>query len=234
MRSIQVLAIVACFSLVGWAQNSNSSQSDKGINKELNNATQIIQQMTGPNATAGVPSAILQDAKCIAVVPNMVQAGFIVGGRHGTGVATCRTSSNQWSPPAPFSISGGSFGAQIGGQSIDLIMMVMNNKGKQQLESGKFKLGAGASATAGPVGQASTSAGSKAAILTYSHSEGAYAGATVKGAELQQDNSATKELYGQHVAFSKILNGQVQMPSDAQVHDFVNTVENAQQTAQAR
>lgn len=204
------------------------------IDKELTHATQIVQQMTGPSSSAGIPSNVLKDAKCIAVVPNVIQAGFIVGGRHGTGVATCRTSNGQWSPPAPFSLSGASFGAQIGGQSIDLVMMVMNQKGMQALVSGHFKVGAEVSGAAGPVGrQASASGGWKADILSYSRTKGAYAGATVKGAELQKDTSATKALYGRNVSFSQILNGQVSMPSQNQAHRFVSVVRHAVNGAQS-
>lgn len=206
----------------------------KGIDKELTNATQIVQQMTGSGSNAGIPSDVLKNAQCVAVVPNVIQAGFIIGGRHGSGVATCRTSNGKWSPPAPFSLSGASFGAQIGGQSIDLVMMVMNHKGMQALVSGHFKVGGEVSGAAGPVGrQASASGGWKADILSYSRTKGAYAGATVKGAELQKDNSATKALYGHNVSFSKILNGQVSMPDQSQAHQFVSTVRLAVAGAQS-
>ena len=229
MKKKSILALTAttvvAFAVTASAQNNSNSSR---INHELNQATQTIQQMTSSTTTAGIPSDVLKNAKCVAVIPNLVQAGFIVGGRHGAGVATCRTSSGQWSPPAPFSLTGASFGAQIGGQSIDLVMMVMNNQGMQSLESGHFKLGAGVSAAAGPTGrQASASGGWNAAILTYSHSKGAYAGATVKGAELQQDNSATKALYGHNASFSNILNGQVQMPNEMPAQHFVSAVKTA-------
>ncbi|MGH9582877.1 MAG: lipid-binding SYLF domain-containing protein, partial [Bryobacteraceae bacterium] len=205
MFAFAATAIMA-FPVAALAKSSHNS----GINHELQQATHIIQSMTSSNTTAGIPSGVLKDAKCVAVIPNLVQGGFIVGGRHGSGVATCKESDGQWSPPAPFSLSGASFGAQIGGQSINLVMMVMNNQGMQSLVSGHFKLGAGVSAAAGPTGrQASASGGWNAAILTYSHTQGAYAGATVKGAEIQQDNGATKALYGHDATFGGILNGQV-------------------------
>ena len=210
------------------AQDNNNSNADQ----ELQKATQIIQNMTGSNAKGGIPPGVLKDAKCVAVIPNLVQAGFIVGGRHGAGVATCKTSDGSWSAPAPFSLSGASFGAQIGGQSINLIMMVMNKSGMQTLESGHFKVGAGVSAAAGPTGrQASASGGWKAAILTYSHTQGAYAGATVKGAEIQQDNGVTKALYGHEAKFSSILNGQVSMPNNTSAQQFVSAVKQATSNA---
>jgi len=233
MKALWIASLLTAFAIAALGQNnSQTNQSAAGIDNELTNAAQIVQQMTGPNANAGIPGDVLQNAKCIAVIPNLIQAGFVVGGRHGSGVATCRTSGNGWSSPAPFSLTGASFGAQIGGQSIDLIMMVMNQNGMQALESGHFKVGAEASAAAGPVGrQAAASGGWKAAILTYSRSKGAYAGATVKGAELQQDDSATKALYGSDVSFSKILGGQAPQVRTAQAHDFIMAVQNAEQSA---
>lgn len=228
MKYLGVLLVLALTSL-GWAADTQSS-----VNNELTNATQIIQEMTGPNVTAGVPESVLQNAKCIAVIPNMIQGGFVFGARHGAGVATCRLSGNQWSDPAPLQLTGVSFGAQIGGQSIDLIMMVMNDQGMQALQSGHFKLGAEVSGAAGPVGrQASASGGWKAAILTYSRTKGAYAGATLKGAELQQDDGATKAIYGSDVHFKQILNGNAPKPQVAQANTFVNTIEHAEQTAMA-
>ncbi len=228
MKKLMVAAVLVAFAATAWA-----SQKDSAVDQQLSRATQIVQQMTSPSAANGIPAAVVQDAQCVAVVPNMVKAGFIVGGEHGTGYATCRVRGNQWSPPAPFSLSGGSFGAQIGGGSVNLIMMVMNHQGKQALESGNVKVGVGASATAGPVGQAAA-APANVSILTYSHTNGAYAGATVKGTQLQQDASATKALYGRDVRFTQILNGQVPEPNVAQAQAFTNAVERARQTAQAR
>ncbi len=232
MKTLGVMIVLVALSCFGWAQSNNSD--DSGINAELSKATDIVHEMTGPNAKAGVPESVLQNAKCIAVVPDLIQAGFIVGGRHGNGVATCRTSGNQWTSPAPFSLTGASWGAQIGGQSIDLIMMVVNQKGMQALMSGHFKVGAEVSGAAGPVGrQASASGGWKAGILTYSRTKGVYAGVTLKGAELQQDDSATKALYSRDAKFSQILNGKVSMPTNTQAHDFIAAVERAEQTAMA-
>lgn len=231
MKTIALMFALTALGAVAWASSSN----DSSITNELTNATQIVQEMTGPNATAGIPSSVLKGAKCIAVVPNLIQAGFIVGGRHGSGVATCRTTDDQWTSPAPFKLTGASWGAQIGGQSIDLVMMVMNDQGMQALRNGHFKLGGEVSGAAGPVGrEAAASGGWKAGILTYSRTKGAYAGATIKGAELQQDDDATKALYGNDVKFSQILNGQAPKPQLSQAEDFLNAVEHAEQTAMAK
>ena len=155
----------------------------------------------------------------------------MVGGEHGSGLATCRTSSG-WSAPAPFDISGGSFGWQIGGQSTDLIMMAMNDQGMNQLMSGHFKVGAGADVAAGPVGRSgSANAGWKAAILTYARSKGAFAGVNVSGSAVTQNKKLTKELYGKDVPFGDILKGQVPPPATAQA--FLSAVNQAEQSASA-
>lgn len=202
------------------------------VDNELNESTQIMHELTGPQSTAGIPDAILKNAKCIAVIPKLLKGGFMVGAQHGAGVATCRTPDGRWSPPAPFDLSGASFGAQIGGEEMGYVMMIMNDQGMQALNSGHFKLGAGVNAAAGPVGRdADASAGVSAAILTYARAKGVYAGATLNGDELNQDHKATKELYGQEVPFNTILNGQVHMPDQGPARDFVRTINHAVEQA---
>ena len=202
------------------------------VDNELNESTTIIHELTGPESTAGIPDAVLKNAKCIAVIPKLLKGGFVVGAQHGAGVATCRTPRGRWSPPAPFDLSGASFGAQIGGEEMGYVMMIMNDQGMQALNSGHFKLGAGVNAAAGPVGRdADASAGVSAAILTYARAKGAYVGATLNGDELNQDHKATKELYGQEVAFNTILNGQVHMPAQGPAREFVHTINHAVERA---
>jgi lipid-binding SYLF domain-containing protein len=204
---------------------------DKADN-ELDQATQIIHELTSPEAKAGIPDVVLRNAKCVAVVPKMLKAGFVVGAQHGDGVATCKLSDGRWSPPAPFQLSGASFGAQIGGEEQGYVMMVMNDRGLQALESGHFKIGAGVDAAAGPVGrEASGSVAVNASILTYSRAKGAYIGATLQGAEFNQDHGKTKELYGNAVPFNSILNGGVQMPEQGPARQFVRSVNNAAERA---
>ncbi len=199
------------------------------VDNELTKASQIIQEMTGSQATAGIPNDVLSHAKCIAVIPKLLKAGFGIGGEHGNGIATCKVENGRWSPPAPFSMSGGSFGLQIGGEEVAYIMLAMTDQGMQALMSGHFKVGAGVNAAAGPVGRdASASAGWKgAALLSYSRAKGAYAGATLNGTELNQDHDATKQLYGHEVPFDKILNDQVHMPDQSAATQFVHTVNRA-------
>jgi lipid-binding SYLF domain-containing protein len=213
------------------AATASAAIAQDKVDNELNQATQIMHELTGPQSSEGIPDAVLKDAKCVAVIPKMIKGGFVVGAQHGDGVATCRMANGHWSPPAPFQLSGASFGAQIGGEEQGYVMMVMDNNGMQALQSGHFKVGAGVDAAAGPVGrEASGSAGWKASILSYSRAKGAYIGATLQGAELNQDHAKTKELYGSEVPFAAILNGNAHTEEIAAM-DFVHTINHAVQTA---
>lgn len=226
-KSIAALTVA----IVATAASAPAFAQDK-IDNELNQSSMIIHELTGPQSSAGIPDAVLRDAKCIAVIPKMLKAGFVVGGQHGAGVATCRLSDGRWSPPAPFDMSGASFGAQIGGEEMGYVMMIMDHQGMQALVSGHFKVGAGVDAAAGPVGRsADASGGWKASILSYARAKGAYAGATLQGAELNQDHGATKNLYGQLVPFASILDGQVHMPDQGPAVDFVHTINHAVERA---
>jgi lipid-binding SYLF domain-containing protein len=162
----------------------------------------------------GIPEEVLASAKCIVVVPHLVKGGFILGAEHGRGIATCRTSTG-WSAPAFISMGGGSWGLQIGVEGVDLVMLVMNDGGLQHLLSSKFRIGGDASASAGPVGR-HASAGTdwklNTEILTYSRSRGAFAGITLNGAVVEQDNDSTFAIYGRNASFHSILSGQVRAP----------------------
>ena len=163
----------------------------------------------------GIPEEVLTGAKCIAVIPSMGKGGFIVGGEHGRGVVTCRTN-NGWSAPAFISIGGGNFGFQAGAQSVDLVVLFMNDAGVQKLLSSKFELSGEASAAAGPVGRhasAGTDWKMNTEALSYSRSKGLFAGVAVDGAVIQQDNDSTKAFYGKTVPFAKTLSGNVHAPS---------------------
>ncbi|HEV2401817.1 MAG TPA: lipid-binding SYLF domain-containing protein [Candidatus Sulfotelmatobacter sp.] len=212
------------------------AKSDKNVNAndELTRATQTVQNITSTPADKGVPKEVLSGAKCVAVIPKLIKGAFVVGGEHGDGVASCKTADGNWSGPAPFSVSGVSWGPQIGGKSTDLMMFIMNDEGMQGLMKGHVKLGADVSAAAGPVGRsASADAGYKAGILTYSSSKGAFIGASLNGAELQQDKKLTQQIYGSDVSFSDILQGKAHAQT-SEARDFVNAVQNAKETAQSR
>lgn len=216
----------ACVSIPALAQDK--------VDNELTQATQIIQEMTGPQQTAGIPNDVLRNSKCIAVIPKLFKAGIGIGGEHGNGIATCKLQDGRWSAPAPFSMSGGSFGLQLGGEEVGYIMLAMTDDGMQALMSGHFKVGAGVNAAAGPVGRdASASAGWRgAALLSYSRAKGAYAGATLNGTELNQDHDATRQLYGHEVPFNSILDGTVHVTDQGDAAQFLHTVNHAVERAE--
>lgn len=213
---------------LAWAGQSNENAADA----ELQRATETVEHMTSAAPDKGVPNDVMQKAKCVAVIPRLIKGAFVVGGEHGDGIATCRTTNGEWSSPAPFSVSGISWGPQIGGKSTDLVMFIMNDEGMNDLMKGHIKVGADVSAAAGPVGRsASADAGYKAGILTYSGSKGAFIGASLNGAELNKDGKVTQQLYDKDVAFSDILKGDVHT-QNAQAQAFVNAIQNAKETAQ--
>lgn len=215
MKKVLVLSL---FALVFVNQIFAESAAGR-IESASNVLTEI---MSAPDK--GIPEEILSSARCVAVVPSLLKGGFVFGGAHGKGMATCRTADG-WSAPAPFTITGGSFGLQIGVQGVDLVMLIMNEKGMQALLASKFKLGADASAAAGPVGrhaEASTDWKMRAEVLTYSRARGLFAGVTINGAAIHQDEDATRELYGRLVPFKTILTGAVTTPAGGE--PFVATV----------
>jgi lipid-binding SYLF domain-containing protein len=234
MRTVVIACLLLCLGTFIYAQDSDdhSVKSNKG-NTELRAATETVQHMSTTAGDKGIPERVLQGAKCVAVIPKLVKGAFVVGGEHGKGVATCRANGT-WSAPAPFALSGISWGPQIGGKATDLLMFIMNDQGMNDLMRGHIKLGADVSAAAGPVGRSgSADVGYKAGILTYSSSKGAFIGASLNGAEIQQDHAVTKDWYRSDVPFKDILSGSVKVPNE-QARAFVEAVENAKQSAQMR
>jgi len=152
------------------------------------------------------------------VIPSMVKIAIGFGGSHGKGVATCRTNGH-WSAPVPITITGGSWGLQLGGQAVDLVMVITNDKGMDHLLSSKFKLGADASAAAGPVGRdaaADTDWKLKAEVLTYSRARGIFAGIDLNGSAITQDKDETRILYGKFIPFKEILDGNIRPKANAE------------------
>lgn len=204
-KSLMVLGICAMFLGASWAAD-DKDQSE--ISKRIDNSAKVLNEIMATPDKA-IPDKVMSDAKCIAVIPSMVKIAVGFGGNHGKGVATCRTAHG-WSAPAPITITGGSWGLQLGGQAVDLVMIVTNDSGMEHLLSSKFKLGADASAAAGPVGRdaaADTDIKMRAEVLTYSRARGLFAGIDLSGAALTQDKDETRVLYGKFVPFSEILNG---------------------------
>lgn len=223
---------IAFLSVMSLASFCWASAKDDSTER-LQRASEVLNQMVqAPDK--GIPEEVLSHAKCIAIVPHLVKGGLGFGGKHGRGVATCRTAEG-WSAPAFISIGGGSWGLQIGVESVDLIMLVMNDKGMQQLLSSKFQVSGEGSAAAGPVGR-HASAGTdwklETEMLTYSRSKGAFAGLTLEGAVIQQDNDSTTAIYGKDIAFKSVLLGKVPTPEVAA--PFVHSVSVAIHTADAK
>ena len=228
-KLIAVLILAGLLAVAGCSQRQNSASTGgaaaQGVAQgpkaeaidRLNDSAQVLKELTGAPDT-GIPDSVLKDAKCVAIVPSMIKGGFIVGGQHGRGVATCR-NANGWSAPAFFTLTGGSWGLQIGAEAVDVTMLVMNDQGMKDLLSSKFKLGAAGSIAAGPVGReasANTDASMKAGILTYSRARGLFAGLDLNGAVVQQDDESQDAFYGKDVTFGSILQGAKPVPADAQ------------------
>src|ERR1700739_1235582 len=208
-KCLVVFGILSLCIGVGWAADEHD-QSD--ISKRIDASAKVLDEVMATPDKA-IPDRVMRDAKCIAVIPSMVKIAIGFGGNHGKGVATCRTEAGVWSAPAPITITGGSWGLQLGGQAIDLGMIVTNQSGMEHLLSSKFKLGANASAAAGPVGRdaaADTDIKMRAEVLTYSRARGLFAGIDLNGAALTQDKDETRLLYGKFEPFADILNGKVQ------------------------
>lgn len=178
------------------------------IIERLRNAGDNLKALMNAPDSA-IPQDVLADAKCIAVVPDMVKGGFVVGANHGRGVATCRIG-NGWSQPAFLAITGGTWGAQIGVESVDLVMVFLGDAGANELLKSQFKLGAEAGVAAGPLGreaQASTDWKMKNKILVYSRTKGLFAGLNLSGAAVKPDDDSTRAYYGNIVPFQETLSG---------------------------
>ena len=224
MKKLLILITALCLGCAAWASNKGDVQD------RLDNAAKVLQQIQAAPDT-GIPQEVLAKSQCVAVVPHLIKAGLGIGGEHGKGAMTCRTAKG-WSAPALFTISGGSFGLQIGGEGIDLVILAMNQKGVEQLLNSKVELGGDASVAAGPVGRdasADTDIKLNAEILTYSRSKGAFAGLALKGAVLRHDKDSTEAYYGQDYTNQALLTGKVPAPAGAQA--FLNTVSHAKSVA---
>jgi len=228
MKKTMTLLLMSIMGTFGTYALAGSAREDSVA--RLQSSVDVINAiMAVPDK--GVPEEVLNDAKCIVVVPNMIKGGFVFGGKHGRGVASCRTSEG-WSAPAFVSVGGGSAGFQIGLEGVDLIMLVMNDKGLQQLLSSKFELTGEGSVAAGPVGRhasAGTDWKMTTEVLTYSRSKGVFAGLTLEGAVVEQDNDSTRAIYGKHMEFRNILSGKVATPKSADA--FMKAVAEAREKA---
>jgi lipid-binding SYLF domain-containing protein len=227
MKKLMTIAAVLSMTSVCWAGSGTEATVDR-----LDHAGAVLHEiMSAPDR--GIPEEVLEHAKCIAVVPHMLKGGFIFGAENGRGVATCRTEHG-WSAPSFFTITGGSWGLQIGVEGVDLVMVIQGEKGFQRLIDSKFQIGGDASAAAGPVGRhatADTDWKLNTEILTYSRARGLFAGLTLTGADVRRDDDSTEAIYGHEISTRRILRGDVAVPASA--HAFLDAVRNAKAQAVA-
>lgn len=201
--------------------SSSSAASSKTEEKERAQkaATAFSEIMDAPDQA--VPLELLDRAYCVAVFPAVKKGGFIVGGQYGKGLVSCRRQGGSWGAPAFFTIGGGSFGLQIGGQEVDLVLLIMNKSGVEGLLQDKFEIGAGAGASAGPVGRnthVSTDILLKSSIVSYSRSRGLFAGLELKGAVITQDNGANRDVYDREISAREIIiDGKARTPPEIEV-----------------
>jgi len=228
MKRFSAVVVAAAILMVGATQISYAAEAGGGQDKtkltdRLDSARMVIDEvMSVPDK--GIPQSILAGASCVVVVPSYKKGAFVVGAQYGQGVATCRTDHG-WSAPVFVKLEGGSFGWQIGGQSTDLILVAMNRDGLQHMLHNKFKIGADAAASAGPVGrnaQAGTDWKLNAEFLTYSRSKGLFAGLDLDGTVLSQNDDDTRLEYGANVPFGSVLQGNIPVPAEAR--PFVRTI----------
>jgi lipid-binding SYLF domain-containing protein len=195
---------------------SFAADEETKVTERIEGAAQVLNDIQGA-PDKGIPQEVLGSAECVAVVPSMLKGGFIVGAKYGRGLASCRTDKG-WSAPAFFVVTGGSVGFQIGGQAVDLVMLIMNKDGMKHLLSSEFALGADASVAAGPVGrhaEGNTDWKMRAEVLTYSRARGLFAGVSLNGASIKQDKDSTREFYGRMVPFRTSLTGEIEAPAGA-------------------
>lgn len=228
MKKTMSVLLMSVLGMAGTYAFAGSGREDS-VDRLQSSVDVLHSIMSTPDK--GIPEEVLSGAKCILVVPNLIKGGFVFGGKHGRGVASCRTPGG-WSAPAFVSVGGGSWGLQIGVEEVDLVMLVMNDRGLQHLLSSKFELTGEGSVAAGPVGR-HASAGTdwtlNTEVLTYSRTKGIFAGLTLEGAVVEQDNDSTRAIYGKHMMFRNILSGKAATPRSADA--FIKAVSEAGQQA---
>jgi SH3 domain-containing YSC84-like protein 1 len=228
-----VKKIIMCVTLLSLAVPAWARSDREASNDRLDHAGRVMSEiMAAPDS--GIPEEVLEHARCVAVVPHLLKGGFVFGAENGRGVATCRTAKG-WSAPAFFAITGGSWGLQIGVEGVDLVMIIQNERGMQQLISSGFQIGGDASAAAGPVGRhasANTNWKLESEILTYSRARGAFAGITLTGASVRRDDDSMRAFYGRHASTRSVLRGNVAVPAAA--NGFLNSIRGAKAQAVAQ
>ena len=218
---LRKLSLALCFA-GALTLNANAADQQK-LNERLDAASNVLHELMG-TPDKGIPDSVASSATCVIVVPGFKKAAFVVGAERGHGVATCRTSTG-WSAPAFVQLSGASFGAQIGGESTDLVLLAMSHNAAEHLLQDKVKLGGDIGIAAGPVGRsgsAATTDTANAGFLSYSRTKGIFAGVDLSGDVVNQNKTDTDTFYGKNASFDSILHGQVQAPASAST--FEHTV----------
>jgi lipid-binding SYLF domain-containing protein len=206
MKTFMVALLSFCLAAPCFAEDKED--------KRIEQSYLVLHEILGMPDT-GIPRDLLNKAECVIIYPQVLKAAFIVGGSYGRGVITCRSGklfNGPWSAPAMFALEGGSFGFQIGGEATDFVLLVMNESGAQSVLSSKVKLGADASAAAGPVGRsasAETDIVMKAQILSYSRARGVFAGVSLEGSTMRSDDGANKAVYGKDLTATQIVRDRV-------------------------
>lgn len=214
MRKIVLFAVCLLVTLSSFAQKKEEER--------LKQSYDVLKEILG-TPDKGIPRDLLAKAECVVVYPSVKKAGFIVGGEYGRGAITCRTGQDfhgPWSAPAMFALEGASVGFQIGGEATDFVLLVMNEKGAESVMSSKVKLGADASAAAGPVGRttsAETDIAMKAEILSWSRAKGVFGGVSLEGSTMRSDDGGNKSLYGKELSAKEIVReGKVHTPASGE------------------
>jgi lipid-binding SYLF domain-containing protein len=201
------------------------AQLSKHDTEKLSEAATVLSEIRDAPDN-GIPDSIWSKAHCVVVMPDLKKAGFIVGGEHGSGVMSCK-NANSWGPPVFMELTKGSAGLQAGVQSVDLVLLVMNERGADKLLRNKVTLGADASVAAGPVGRAAsaaTDAQLSAEMLSYSRAKGLFAGIDLSGGSLNPDNSKNDRVYGPNASAREIALGTKPVKMDAEAQAFTNAL----------
>jgi lipid-binding SYLF domain-containing protein len=222
-RTLLFLLTLALAGLPIFIAPRTSRADDKSKDEgRLENSGQVMKEIL--DIPDDIPQSLMDKADCVIVIPSVLKAAFIVGGSYGRGAMTCRSGDNfrgPWGAPTMMALEGGSFGFQIGGQATDFVLLVMNEGGAKSILSSKVKLGAGASAAAGPKGreaEADTDVAMRAEVLTYSRARGLFAGISLEGSTLRPDNDANRRIYGKDIEAKDVaLHGAVPIPASARM-----------------
>ena len=207
-KTVTIFFLVLAFTMTAFAKEP-----------QFEKATNVLNEIMG-TPDRGIPHDLLDKAVCVGIVPSELKGAFVFGGTYGRGVLVCRRHGDGlWGAPSKFTMGGGSFGFQIGGEATDVVFLVMNNAGARKFVQDDVKLGVDASVTAGPVGrtaEAATDAQLHAEILSYSRTRGLFAGVSLAGAVVKQDRGQNRRLYGRDISAKKILFDSVRVPPQAE------------------